>query len=96
MPHLTYTSTAEAHQEKEKAKRKAAERAEQRKKKKAILEQKAAERELAGSKNMRMGKSIVFRFDSALYMVLTVGYNYQNKLASLFKNKTSLLAAIPK
>jgi len=78
LPHLMLISAAEATQDKENVKQEAAERAEQRQKKKAIMQQKAAQREQAGSKNGRKGRFLMSGFRSALHMVLTIGSNYQN------------------
>ena len=89
------TSTAEARREKENEKWEAAERAEQRKKKNAVSQQKAAQRRQANSDNGRVGKLTVFIFRPALYMVLTVGSKYQSLIATLFESATLLLAAIP-
>jgi uncharacterized membrane protein len=72
----------------------AAERAEQCKKKKAIMQQKAARRKQAdaNSTSRRTGKLLgVF----ILFSVLTVVSNYQSLMAILFDSMTPLLAAIP-
>jgi translation initiation factor 2B subunit (eIF-2B alpha/beta/delta family) len=53
---VLHTSTAEATQAKEHARQEASKRAEQRKNKKAVLQQKAAQRVQAGGKNSRKGK----------------------------------------
>lgn len=71
-PYLTYIFTAEATQNKENAKREAAKRADQRKKKKAIMQQKAAQREQAGRSNGRNRTLLMLGFHSFLLMVLTL------------------------
>lgn len=92
MRRLTYTFTAEARREKENAKRIAAERAEQRVKKKAIAQRKATERKQAqtGGKKRRKRKFTVL----PCTVVLTVGSNYQNSIVPLFKTWTLLLDVI--
>jgi hypothetical protein len=73
-PHLTHISTAEASREKETARQEAAKRAELRKKRKAIMQEKAARRQLVGGENTRKGTS---GFCSVLSVVLTIGTNCQ-------------------
>ena len=65
----TYTPTDEERQEKENAKRMAAERAEQRAKKKAIAQRKAVERKQAEArgKNRKSGKSTVLPCTESAY-----------------------------
>lgn len=89
---LTYTFTAEARQEKENAKRIAAERAEQRVKKKAVAQQKVTKRKQAetGGKKRKKRKFTVL----PCTVVLTVGSNYQNSIVPLFKTRALLLDVI--
>lgn len=92
MLRLTYTFTAEARREKENAKRIAAERAEQRVKKKAVAQQKVTKRKQAetGGKKRKKRKFTVL----PCTVVLTVGSNYQNSIVPLFKTWALLLDVI--